>query len=973
MKNRRIVRHLAVASLLVALGFLTPAPTRADGTQTGVIAGLVRDASGVQLQGVIVEAVGTRGTRQAITDPEGRFRFPALEAGSYSVRASLLELMAEERDVAVFLGRTREVTLVLASEAGEEPEAEIDEWIQVIAEAPVIDRFNTGVGANVAFELIDELPVERFYQSVALLLPGVSGGEDGNPNTSGALRSSNAFLVDGVDTTDPTTGLFGLNLSYEAVQEVQVTTAAPGVEQGRGTGAVINVVTRSGGNRYGGGVRWVGGDGDLRGDFDSGADRQHLGRELAAANSGPASPDATLSLNLGGPVIRDQLWFFAAHQDSDSGFLRPTLTGATWDQDAQVEASAFKLSWQPSLRQSVVAQHTRDQARFVSFNPFSRSPSELQLPQVPSQAGLENDLFQPLPGEIFALENNRQSGHFSKLAWNLTQGQNFSIGLTLAEQDRDLERGARNSRGLTSDAPHIGAVFDTDPNDPFLGELLLFLFNGVTEEGLEERPRQQADLVVDTLVRRGGFDHELSFGIDYRDTESRSRVDVAGADGLDPFLGVPVSGQLYIDFDLSPECLFFDQCRPFDPATGFFQPLTVLNFWSRPARETRERTFALFASDTLVGERWVIDFGLRWEWVEGEDQDGRTLVDDEDIAPRVAVTYDPKGDGKTVLSFSWGRYLEPFLQQYLDTLNRPEPLSGYTEYDRLDFVGDLDCSTVDPSILDSPCWELFGVTPFFAILPADPSVVLERSVVTEWVVGYERQVTSELGLSLHWVDRKWDDLWNGVEDFDFDSGFGAIEVRNLDEAERTYRALQVLLQKRFANRWQLLASYTWSEAEGNFFRADGLGSFGDYASFIDTNVVNRLGPAPYDRPHQLGVFATVRWPMGRSQWTLGTALRYRDGLPFEVRRFEDFGIRFLTPRGSSRLDGNFQGDLALTWDLRMASQLELEIKAEVFNLTDEQEVLAVESLVDTRRPGLPRSVDDIQTPRTWRFTLGLRF
>ena len=967
------LRPSIIFAMVGLLGVLQNAPLEAEGTGTGVLTGTVRDAAGTLLQGVVVEVEGPRSPRQAVTDPEGRYRFPSLEAGTYIVRANLLELTAEQRDVVVFAGRTFEAELVLKAPE-ESSVSSVEEWIQVIAEAPVIDRFDTRVGADVTFELIDELPVERFYQSVALLLPGVSGGEDGNPNTSGSLRSSNVYMVDGVDTTDPTTGLFGLNLSYEAVQEVRVTTAAPTVDRGRSSGAVIDVVTRSGGSQFRGGARWVSGGGSLRGDWQGGDGRQHLRRDLEAANSGSSNLDTTLSLNLGGPLIPERLWLFAAHQDSNASFLRPTLQGQRWDQDSEVEASAFKLTWQPDPRHTLVAQHTRDAARFVSFDPFSRSPTELQLPDVSGGALLENRLFQPLAGELLALEDNQQDGSFSKLAWNAAWGQNYSLGLTLADQERDLRLGARGSRGLTGDAPHVGAV--VDPDQDFDGEdfdLLLFLFNGVTEEGVEQRPRQQGNLVFDALVRHGGIEHELKAGIDYQETESFSRLDVAGTDGFDPALGVPVAGQLFIDFDLRPECLFLGQCAPFDPATGTFQPASLFNFWRRPERRTREEIRALHISDTLVMDRWVWSLGLRWEELDGEDESGQRLVKDSDFAPRVGVTYDPNGDGGTVLSLVWGRYLEPFLQQYLDAFGRIDPLGGFTEYERQGMVGGIDCSLVDAALLDSPCWQPVDVVPFFPILIGLPNPELERSVVQEWVAGFERQVTPEIGLSLHWVDRRWHDLWNGVERFIPATGDSFVEVLNLPEAERSYRGFQLLLQKRFSDNWQLLASYTWSEVEGNLFRADGLGTFGDFGDLVDVNRVNRFGPAPYDRPHQLKIFGTRRWPLGRSQLTLGTALRYQDGVPFHFERLEDVGRRFLTPRGSDRLDGSFQWDLALTWDWRLASQLEVEIKGEVLNVTDEQDQLGVETLVDTGVASLARSIDDLQPPRTWRFTLGVRF
>lgn len=1002
-------RFIASLILLCAIPWTTQ--ILAEGTQTGVLTGTVRDESGMALQGVVVEVQGPRSQRQAVTSAEGRFRFPALDSGNHSVRAELLELVAEQSDVWIFVGRSSDVDLVLTAPVEAEPAVEVEEWIQVIAEAPVIDRFDARVGATVPFELIDELPVERFYQSVALLLPGLSGGEDGNPNTGGALRSANRFLIDGVDTTDPTTGLFGLNLSYEAVREVQVTTAGATVDYGSASGAVINVVTRSGGNRFQGAARWVTGGGSLREDYTIDEDRDHLTSELEAANSGPGSPDNTLSLSLGGPLVPERLWLFAAHQDTQVGFFAPTLVEQPWDRDSQIEASAFKLTGQPTENHTVVAQHTRDASSFVSFSPFSASPGELRLPSSTRRpSSLQNDFIQTVPGEVFALEDNTQNGSFTKLEWGATWGQNLSILLTLADQDRELFFQPRNRRGFTGDAPHLAAFpVNFEDGDPTDIDLLLFLFNGATEEGSDRRPRRQGNLAIDSVVEFGGIEHELSFGIDYQETESATMSDVPGRDLLDPFLGIPATGQLFIDFDNSEACIFLGECQPFDNTS--FVPNTLFNFWQRPAFETREETLAFYLSDRLIFDRWVVDLGVRYEQVEGEDSNGRPLVDDSDISPRVAVTYDPVGDGSTVLSFVWGRIHEPFLQSYLDGFGRAEPLTGFTEYfwDDFDFDddgddgapgdpdgddddggddgddGDLDdpprpdCTVENPADVNSPCWVAVGADALRPLLFGLPNPDLERSSVEEWVFGYERQITPQTGFSVHYVDREWRDLWSGVEravpgpsgepdDFDI-----FVAVENLPSAKRSYRAIELLLQKRFADNWQLLASYTWSEAEGNLFRADGLSTFADFNEFVDVNEVNRLGPAPYDRPHQLGLFGTYRIPFGRTQLTLGTALRYRDGAPFHRAQFEDAGLRFLEPRGSSRLDGVFQWDLAATVDVRLASQLELELKAEVFNITNDQEQLAAETLLDTGLEGLARSIDDFQLPRALRFTLGLRF
>src|SRR5262249_34053071 len=148
-----------------------------------------------------VTAVGPQIRRTEEADDQGRFRFPALGVGTYDLHAELLGLAADQRGVPVSLGRTTIVQLRLVGPAREgagtgsatpssaEQDLAAQESIQVFAEPSVIDRFDTRIGANVGFDFIDRLPVARFYQSVALLLPGVSGGEDGNPNVNGALRS----------------------------------------------------------------------------------------------------------------------------------------------------------------------------------------------------------------------------------------------------------------------------------------------------------------------------------------------------------------------------------------------------------------------------------------------------------------------------------------------------------------------------------------------------------------------------------------------------------------------------------------------------------------------------------------------------------------------------------------------------------------------------------------------------------------
>ncbi|MEM7586672.1 MAG: carboxypeptidase regulatory-like domain-containing protein [Acidobacteriota bacterium] len=948
---------LAIPSLLFA-----------DGTQTGVITGIVRDPDGIALPGVTVRLAGPQIQRRALSDADGRFRFLALTVGGYRVTADLLGLTAASEAV-VYLDRTTALELVLDEGAEDVALPDAEEWIQVVGEAPVIDRFETSVGANVRFELLDELPVQRFYQSVAVLLPGVAGGDDGNPNTSGALRSSNLFLIDGVDTTDATTGLFGLNLNFETVQEVAVTTAAAPVAYGRASGAVINVVTRSGDNQFRGRARWLATNNAWNEDYDYPAPQVfHLASQLEAIASAPDRLDSILALHLGGPVVADRVWFFGGFENDSRSFQRPTLSGPTWDDDSRVESTAFKLTASLDERHTVVLQHAADDARIAAFQPFDREPLENRLAETP--ADLDNADVERIPGDIFALEEQAQDGSFSKLQWNAAFTQDLSLAVSLAEQERTLDRRPINSQGITADAPHAGIIFipTEDPENP---EQRFVLFNGVTQQGTSRRPRTQGNLRVDAFLQTGGLNHELEFGVDFQRTDSEIGLNFAGAPGVDRFSQREVAGQLFVDADFSPPCVLLGQCIPFNPFNGTFQPFAVFNFWRRPSRQTDEEAVAIYASDTLSNERWLVRAGLRFESVTGDNPAGERLVDDDVLAPRLSVSYDVGGRGEIILSASWGRYFEPFLQQYLDAYNRVEPFTGYTQYVRRSVPG-RDCGSEDPADLASPCWRLEDALGFLPVLSAPPNENLERSRVDELVLGYEQQLTPLTGISLHLVDRSWGNLWDDVFFLVGPDQIGA-EVRNLDLARREYRAVQLLFQKRFADRWQLWASYTWSEAEGNFFSDDGRDTFANFFDVTEFNLVNRFGPAPYDRPHQLNVFGHYQVPWERSVLSLGTVLRYRDGVPFQSEFQDELGVLFLTPRGSERLSGELQWDLAASFGWRLGESAVLELEAEVFNLTGERRQLGAESRINGGLQGLPRTLEDLQAPRSYRLSLGLSF
>ena len=136
--------------------------------------------------------------------------------------------------------------------------APTEERVEVTGEVPLVDKTNVSATTTVDTTLTQKLAIGRSYQTLIQSAPGVTGlAAAGNPNSHGALAGNNQYLFDGVDTTDVTTGTFGQNFNYEAIDEVVVSTSGISAEYGRAQGAIVNVITKSGTNAFSGSAKYI--------------------------------------------------------------------------------------------------------------------------------------------------------------------------------------------------------------------------------------------------------------------------------------------------------------------------------------------------------------------------------------------------------------------------------------------------------------------------------------------------------------------------------------------------------------------------------------------------------------------------------------------------------------------------------------------------------------------------------------------
>ena len=292
--------------VMLALALAAPLATAQT---SGSVSGVITDETGAVLPGAAVNVSGPRlqGVRTATTDAQGRYRFSNIPAGDdYKVTASLSGFQPLTKEgLHVFLGQDATVNLQI--------KAALTEAVTVVGESPLVDVTRTTTGVNVTASQFETLPTARNFQQLTTLAPGVTiemGDHDSrfatSPNVGSSSAPENNYIIDGLSATDPRFGTSGTNLTMNFVQEVQVMTGGYGAEYGRSTGGVFNVVTKSGGNAFHGDVFTY----YRNKDWSPDQVVRRRNKETTTYFNGDTNAD--FGASLGGLIVKDKLWFFAA-------------------------------------------------------------------------------------------------------------------------------------------------------------------------------------------------------------------------------------------------------------------------------------------------------------------------------------------------------------------------------------------------------------------------------------------------------------------------------------------------------------------------------------------------------------------------------------------------------------------------------------------------------------------------------------
>jgi outer membrane receptor protein involved in Fe transport len=906
-----IRKYLPLMLLMMCVAAVAVAQT----STSGAIVGRVTDGTSA-VPGVTIElqSPAQQGTKVAVSDANGEFRFSLLPPGQYTLSASLTGYTPlSQPNISVGLNRT--VTLELDMRP-----STVTDVITVTATAPVLDTTSNTTGANVTAETIESLPLARDFYAVAQVAPGTSNDASGT-TIYGSTGAENQYIIDGLNTTGVELGTTAKTLNFDFIQEVQIITGGLPAEHGRVTGGIVNAITKSGGNEFKGEAFAYGAGGTLQSDNSTATDRP-----ATTTTVKDISDEKDFGFNLGGYLVRDRLWFFGAYDrvaqtDSYSiirnlqGAPGTPLPGAVLDEDITRDLYAAKLSWQPTSGQNVTLSILGD-------------PSE----------------FDGALGSVFAISGPPSThegtvstgGNDGILRYSGVFGTNWLVSATAGtHHEETLITGPGKS------IPHyIDQRVSTLPTSGGFG--------------FHQDQEFDRDVLKFDVTRYLGR-HELKVGADQEQLSAYNaswnggagqRIYIRQHDSLitaaNP-TGIYYRHRYYVDDTVAG----FDGQ---DPSTW------VINTPLESTPETTNTSF--FVQDSWkVTSFFTLNAGVRWEQqVLGDRFGSDALTLDDMYAPRLGVVWDVTRNGRSKLFANYGRFYESI----------PMDINIRA------FGGEVQCFCYN----FSPDANTFQPDPFFnpvlkggnpnaptrnsvvgGATPVDPD--LKGQYVDELLLGYEYELANNLAVGLQGTYRK---LGRVVEDF-LDPVSGHYHIANpgqgsgvnmsfydyepalAPDVERTFKGVQLHARKRFSNRAQLFASYLWSRLEGNYdglFQAStgqldpNINSAFDYADFM----INSQGLLSNDRTHQFKLYGSYTFDQSMVEGlTIGFSTYYASGFPLNAYGYSP-GYQnyefYLAPRGSlGRGPAEYEADLHFGYPIALG-QTRLNVIVDIFNVLDRQ-------------------------------------
>lgn len=912
-------------ALLLLIGSLA-APAWAQ-EQRGSIEGVVKDASGAVLPGATVEAQSAVGqTASTTTDSVGSYRFPSLAPGQYRVSANLQGFVAKEVvEVRVGLGQIKKVDFAL-------PLAGVAESVTVTAETPLVDVRQSARQTNIRAEQVELLPHGRDFTTMVTQAPGANQENKlGGISIDGASAGENRFIVDGVETTNLQTGLSGMNVIADFVEEVQVKSSGFSAEFGGALGGVISAVTKSGTNNFRGQALF-----NFQGSATEGGRRPTLRQALADASKAeyityPDDEETRMEpgFSFGGPIKKDRLWFYAGYLPAMTTTDR-TVNGVTVTQEETTQNLLANVSAQPA--NSIRAR--------LAFNSSSRELKGL-LPALNGTDPVGTNY-----GKSSKFPNFSASGNMD---WVASPNLLFGIRGGYASSDQHDDNVTEQPRFVFSQSNNIGFL-DTPANLQHGTGFTSIPNNTKVTRDKQSRLYFQAD---STIYARAGGEHQLKFGVqadrygnDVLSGESRNLVTIRW--NLPLSTGVPLTRGPYGYYEVRSNAIAPKQGRLTEgDVSSTMIGLFVQDAWTINnkltvnvgVRTERERVPSYLVADD------VPEFGLEFPFMDK-------------LAPRAGFAYDVKGDGNWKVAGSWGIFYDTFkLELPRGSFGGDKWLSYYYTLDTPNYPTLVDGANCPPAcngtLIRGP---IDFRHPSFGDDAIDPDLKPMR--LQEATIGLDHQLNDVMSIGVRYVRKQVD---RAIEDTGFllpdgsegyvianpGEGLTALAFTNpnvpLPKAVRDYDAVEFAFDKRLSNNWYLRGGYTWSRLFGNYSgltqsdengrTSPNVGRLFDYpAMMFQDGGIPAMGPLATDRPHQFKAQFIYQFGFGTS---LGLNQYLASGLPVSrevgILPPNNYPVNYLGRGSDGRTPMFSQTDLFVQHTFKMGDK-GLQLSLNVLNL-----------------------------------------
>jgi hypothetical protein len=957
-------------SILIFGALLLCSIASAQQLQTGSIEGTVTLEDGSPLPGVSVTAVSEAmpKARATVTGADGLYRFVAMPPGDYEVTFTLAGFATEKRTFPVYLQQKSIINLAMK-------DATFEEEIMVTAETPTIDTTSAELKAAVPEEVIKSLPMGQQYRDLIKLIPGVQYTEDSVRGPSaGGNGQDNVYEFDGVGVNLPLYGTLAPQPSAQDVEEMAIVKGgANAVGFNRSGGFLVNTLSKSGTNLFHGELSYQ---------------LQTAGMTGSVTDESAQEFDEDLdwlTANIGGPIIRDNLFFYAS-------YYRPTATrgnranvyGNSPDYENIRDEYFAKLTWTPtnsllfsgSYRDSTTDVSGGSVGQFEAGTTSAGSDSELKIAVAeaswvisdsgvltfkasdfknPGSSTPDNILdFQIAEGVPLDINNLDQQGYF--IVPGYIEGEDeFNAWVTpLIEQYGYLDNGVQTGGGS------VGVYPDFDADD---------FYSKSFQAGY--------DHFIGNHELHIGYRWEKGEEVLNRTSNGWGRIYVTG--GIDEDYGEDVfyRGQFY-------QQTLGDKVPPIHSEIKT-QTIELNDVW-----RLNDWTFnigLLASNDTLYGQGLTENSSnvSGFELCTTCMYEMKDVGWDEMISPRLAATWSP--NGKDAAYVSYARY-------YPAATSLPRAASWGRNLQReinASFDADGNFLRLDDLRASSGKFFQEGIDPRH---------------IDEYLIGYDMQISNSWTGRVHARHRKatdfWEDTWNWdrieeeapspiprepyipddvLDAYRDEVGGSSYVIAQLDDAFTKYYEVSTEAEYRGENVF-FRGSYVWSHYYGNFDQ-DNTSVSNDGNIYIGSSYLadgtgrqtwqNRYGNLRGDRRHQLKLYGYYQLPWNG---VIGAYGIYQSGQPWETWGPSEyysgtfFRSRYAEPAGSRTTDAHHQLDLSYTQNIPLGDRFNIMLRGEVFNVYDNQTGYNIAPELNDAGYGEPREFFD---PRRFQLTAAFQF